>query len=160
MRKAWLWILVCLICLPVIAQPASEQERNKAIARSFFEEVLNQGRLDKYAESHASDFVAHAGDYKATLAEDIAEASEERAALPDVRVKVNEIVAERNLVVVYWAASGTNTHEGMGFPATGRKIHITGMTLFRFKAGKIAEEWNVMDMLSAMRQAGLLPSGQ
>jgi predicted ester cyclase len=34
------------------------------------------------------------------------------------------------------------------------------MTLFRFKAGKICEEWSVWDMLSVMRQAGLLPPAQ
>ena len=63
MRKASLWMFVFVICLPVIARQASEQERNKGVARSFFEDVLDQGRFDKYAESHASDFVAHAGDH-------------------------------------------------------------------------------------------------
>jgi steroid delta-isomerase-like uncharacterized protein len=163
MRKASLWIFICLTCLPALAQQLqqdAEKERNKAVARSFFEDVLDQGRFDKYAESHASDFVAHAGDHNATLDEDIAAARDERRALPDMHVKVNEIVADRDLVVVYWTASGTNTHEGMGFPATGRKISVPGMTLFRFKAGKINEEWSVFDMLSAMKQAGLLPAGQ
>ena len=73
-----------------------------------------------------------------------------------MRVKVNETVAERDLVAIFWTASGTNTGEGMGFPATGKRITVNGMTLFRFKAGKISEEWSVFDMLSAMRQAGLL----
>ena len=165
MRKASLWIFICLTCLPALAQQPQpdkdkEKERNKAVARSFFEDVLDHGRFDKYANSHASDFVAHAGDHNATLDEDIAAAREERRALPDMHVKVNEIVADRDLVVVYWTASGTNTHEAMGFPATGRKISIPGMTLFRFKAGKISEEWSVFDMLSAMQQAGLLPGRQ
>jgi steroid delta-isomerase-like uncharacterized protein len=162
MRQTSLWILICLICLPAFAQQSnskeSEQEKNKAVARSFFEDVLDQGRFDKYAQSHAPDFVAHAGDHDAPLAEDIAAAQEERKALPDMRVKVNEIVADRDLVAVYWTASGTNSHEGMGFPATGKKITIPGMTLFRFRAGKISEEWSVFDMLSIMRQAGLLPA--
>jgi predicted ester cyclase len=48
----------------------------------------------------------------------------------------------------------------MGFPATGKKIKVNGMTIFRFKAGKISEEWGVWDMLSAMRQAGLISSPQ
>jgi steroid delta-isomerase-like uncharacterized protein len=58
-------------------------------------------------------------------------------------------------VAVYWTASGTNTGAGLGFPATGKRIKIAGMTLFRFKAGKISEEWSAWDMLSVMRQAGL-----
>jgi predicted ester cyclase len=55
--------------------------------------------------------------------------------------------------------SGTNTQAGMGFPATGRKIESDGVTIFRFEDGKICEEWNVFDMLTVMRQAGLLPPG-
>ena len=155
MRNAWWCTFVYLICLPAIAQQSSEQEKNKAVARSFFEEVLDQGRFEKYAESHANDFVAHAGDHNAKLQEDIAAAKEERKALPDMHVKVNQMVAERDMVVVYWTAFGTNTGQGMGFPATGKRLTVPGMTLFRFKAGKIKEEWNVFDLGSAMQQAGL-----
>ena len=160
MRKALLWMFLFVLCMPIVAQQASEQERNKAIARSFFEEVLDQGRLDKYAESHANDFVAHTRTHDATLEEDSAAAKDERQAMPDMRVKINEILAERDLVAVYWTASGTNTQAGMGFPATGKKITLPGMTLFRFKAGKISEEWSVFNMLSAMEQAGLYPPKQ
>jgi steroid delta-isomerase-like uncharacterized protein len=101
--------------------------------------------------------VAHGENHEYTLEEDMAAAKEERKALPDMKVKVNQFLAERDLVAVYWTASGTNTQAGMGFPATGKKIKIDGMTIFRFKAGKICEEWSVWDMLSVMRQAGLLP---
>jgi steroid delta-isomerase-like uncharacterized protein len=158
MKKAFLLIVAVLVCLPAMAQQSSEQETNKVVAVSFFEQVLDQGRLDKYADSHVSDFVAHGADHDASLAEDMAAAREERKALPDMRVTVNQVVAERDLVSVFWTASGTNTGEGMGFPATGKRITVNGMTLFRFKAGKISEEWSVFDMLSAMRQAGLLPT--
>jgi steroid delta-isomerase-like uncharacterized protein len=160
MRKGSLLLLLFVICMPALAQQAGQPERNKQIARSFFEEVLDQGRFDKYADSHAKDFVAHAGDHDATLEEDIAAAKEERKALPDMRVRVNQIVAEGDLVAVYWTAYGTNTQAGMGFPATGKKIRVDGMTLFRFKAGRICEEWSVWDMLSVMRQAGLLSPPQ
>jgi steroid delta-isomerase-like uncharacterized protein len=80
--------------------------------------------------------------------------------MPDMRVTVNQMIAEKDLVAVYWTAVGTNTQAGMGFPATGRKIKIDGMTLFRFKFGSICEEWSVWDMLSGMRQAGLVGSSQ
>jgi steroid delta-isomerase-like uncharacterized protein len=160
MRKDLFLLFVFATCISALAQQAGEQERNKQMARSFFEEVLGQGHLDRYADSHAKDFVAHAEDHDATLEEDIAAAKEERKALPDMKIRVNQILAERDLVAVYWTASGTNTQAGMGFPATGRKITSDGMTLFRFNAGKICEEWSVWDMLSVMRQAGLYPPRQ
>jgi steroid delta-isomerase-like uncharacterized protein len=154
MRKLSFVLLLFAIGVPVMAQQAREEERNKQTARSFFE-VLDQGRLDKYAESHAKDFVAHGRDHDGTLEEDLAAAKEERKALPDMRMRVNQILAERDLVAVHWTASGTNTQAGMGFPATGKTIKIDGMTLFRFRDGKICEEWSAWDMLSVLRQAGL-----
>jgi steroid delta-isomerase-like uncharacterized protein len=160
MRRSSFLLLLFVFCVPAKAQQTRVQERNKGVARSFFEDVLGQGHLDKYAESHAMDFVAHGENHEYTLEEDIAAAKEERKALPDMKVKVNQILAEQDLVAVYWTASGTNTQAGMGFPATGKKIKIDGMTIFRFKAGKICEEWSVWDMLSVMRQAGLLPPPQ
>jgi steroid delta-isomerase-like uncharacterized protein len=160
MRKSSFLLMLFLICVPAKAQQTRVQERNKEVARSFFEEVLGQGHLDKYAESHAKDFVAHGENHEYTLEEDMAAAKEERKALPDMKVKVNQILAEQDMVAVYWTSSGTNTQAGMGFPATGKKIKIDGMTIFRFKAGKICEEWSVWDMLSVMRQAGLLPPSQ
>jgi steroid delta-isomerase-like uncharacterized protein len=156
MRKLLILVVTLLTYGTLMGQQPSVQESNKAVARTFFEQVLSQGQLDHYADSHATNFVAHGDGHDYTLAEDMAAAKDERSALPDMRVKVNEVVAERDLVSVFWTASGTNTHEGMGFPATGKRITVNGMTLFRFQNGKIVEEWSVFDMLSAMRQAGLL----
>jgi len=156
MRKLVISFMAVLTCMTSAAQQSGVQETNKAVARAFFEQVLGQGQLDHYPDSHAAGFVAHGASHDYTLAEDMAAAKEERAAMPDMRVKVNELVAERDLVSVFWTAFGTNTGKGMGFPATGKRITVDGMTLFRFRDGKIVEEWSVYDMLSVMRQAGLL----
>ena len=157
MRKGPLLLLLFAISLPGLAQSASQRERNKAVAQSFFEEVLSQGRLDKYGEFHSKDFVGHSGDRTFTLEEDLAYARGERKALPDMSFRVNRMIAEGDLVAVHITVSGTNTQAGMGFPATGKKIESDGVTIFRFKDGKICEEWGVFDMLTVMRQAGLLP---
>ena len=155
MRALSLFI-VCVVCVPTaIAGNKKEEKRNTAVARSFFEEVLDKGRFDMYAGSHATNFVAHGSSRDFTLAEDMGLAKEERKALPDMHIVVNQTVAERDMVAVYWRASGTNTQEGMGFPATGKKVSVPGMTLFRFRDGKISEEWSVYDMLSVLKQLGL-----
>jgi len=130
-----------VICVPRRAGDQSTRKKQGS-ARNFFEEVLGQGHLDKYAEHHAKDFVAHGENHEYTLT---LQGRSQRGtqALPDMKVEVNQILAERDLVAVYWIASGTNTQAGMGFPATGKKIKVDGMTIFRFKAGKICEEWSV-----------------
>src|ERR1044071_10419255 len=95
--------------------PAHDVElRNKAVARSFFEDVLDTGKLEDYAKSHAPDFVAHADGRLASLEEDMAAAREQRKALPDMRVKVNHIVAQGDMVAGYWTATGTINPRGAG----------------------------------------------
>jgi len=158
-------LLVVAMTLPSQAQSASEREKNKTATRTFFEEVLSKGKLEKYSESHAADFVAHSAERDYTLAEDLAMAREERAALPDMQFAINHMVAEGDLVVVHWTVWGTNTQPGMGLPATGKPVKTSGMTLFRFRAGKISDEWNAWSMLSVLKQVGLLcppngPAGQ
>ena len=158
MKGLCVFLVFFMAAATMHAQTLTTQERNKQVSRDFFEVVLDQGRLDRYAESHAADFVAHGSNHDATLAEDMAAARDERKALPDMRMKVNRLVAEGDLVAVHWTASGTNTGEGMGFPATGKKITTDGITIFRFVDGKIKEEWSAWDMLSVMQQAGLYPA--
>jgi steroid delta-isomerase-like uncharacterized protein len=151
-----LLVLSVVFCAPVAAKDV--EARNKAVARSFFEDVLDTGKLEYYSKSHASDFVAHADGRLASLEEDMAAAREQRKAVPDMRVKVNHIVAEGDLVSVYWTASGTNTAAGWGIPATGKSISVNGMTLFRFARGLIQEEWSVFNEYSIMKQLGLVPT--
>jgi steroid delta-isomerase-like uncharacterized protein len=146
--------LTVMLSAPVTAKDV--EASNKAVARSFFEDVLDKGKLEDYAKSHAPDFVAHSEGRLASLEEDMTAAREQ--ALPDMRVKVNHIVAEGDLVSVYWTASGTNTAAGWGIPATGKSVSVNGMTLFRFERGLIQEEWSVFNMYSIMKQLGLLPS--
>ena len=153
-----LFLLLLAMAIPCLAQPASEQEKNKTVARLFFEKVISQGNLEKYSESHTTDFVAHGTDRDASLTEDLAAAREERLALPDMQIAVNRMVAEGDLVAVHWTAWGTNTQPGMGLPATGKKIKVSGITIFRFKAGRICEEWSAWNMLSVLKQAGLFPA--
>ena len=160
MRRGCFLSVLLVACSAALARPASEQDKNKETARTFFEEVLGQGHLERYAESHAKDFVAHGKDQDASLDEDMAAAKEERRIVPDLKVRVNQILAERDLVAVYWTAWGTNTQPGMGLPGTGKKISVDGMTIFRFKGGKISEEWNVWEWLSVLQQAGVLPASQ
>jgi steroid delta-isomerase-like uncharacterized protein len=149
-------LLLVAMTLPGQAQSTSDQEKNKAVARAFYEEVLSTGRLEKYSDFHTADFVAHGTERDFSLAEDLAMAREERKALPDMQFAINHIVAAGDLVVVHWTVWGTNTHPGMGLPATGKPVKTSGMTLFRFKAGKISEEWNAWSMLSVLKQVGLL----
>lgn len=138
--------------------PRAETERNKAVARQLFEQVFGpQWRIDLVDQIHTPDFVAHGTTRDATLEDDRRAVIGWKAAAPDMVAKVDGVVAEGDVVAVRWTASGTNTGAGNGLPATGKKVVAHGMTFFRFRDGRIAEEWSVIDMLSVLRQLGLIP---
>lgn len=135
---------------------ATEQEQNKTTARRVYEEGLSQGRFEV---PYTKDFIGHGGGAATfTHEQGMAEARGWRKAFPDLKVVVDLIVAEGDLVSVRWTARGTNTGSGNGIPATGKKVHTTGITMFRFADGAIAEEWTAGNSLSLMRQLGLLPA--
>jgi steroid delta-isomerase-like uncharacterized protein len=131
---------------------APEQEQNKAIARRVFEEIFNQGKFEVANQIYAPDFINHGLHRDASLAEDQAAAQWEKQALPDLRMSVQMMVAERDLVTVLWLARGTNTHAAGWLPATGAKVELRGVTIWRIASGKIHEEWSAFDMLRVVRQ--------
>lgn len=135
------------------AQPAlTQQEKNKAIAQRFFDEIFNQGKFQVFDELCAPDFVNHGLHRNSSLQEDQAAARREKQLLPDLHMTVNMMIAEGDLVTVLWTARGTNTGSAGAFPATRAKIELRGTTIWRITGGKIREEWSSFDMLRVVRQ--------
>ena len=81
-----------------------------------------------------------------------------RGACPDLTITLEDMVAEGDKVVARWTASGTNTGEMMGMPATGNAFEATGMNLFHMNGDKVAEAWTNFDDLGFMQQLGLVPT--
>ena len=135
---------------------SSLQEQNKALAKRAFEELLSGGQFDLAEQLYAKDFVNHGIRRDISLEEDQTALKGWHQAFPDVAIVPRKLIAENDLVVVYWVASGTNTGAGNGLPATGKKVEQSGITIWRIVNGKIKEEWSAFDQLSLMQQLGLL----
>jgi steroid delta-isomerase-like uncharacterized protein len=79
-----------------------------------------------------------------------------RTAFPDLRVKIEDIVAEGDLVAV--RASWTGTHQGpfppLSAEPTNRRAVLTGMVFWRVRDGQIVERWATLDRLGLMQQLG------
>ena len=137
---------------------SSLQEQNKAIAKRAFEEILSQGHFELAEQLYAKDFVNHGIHSNASLVEDQTALKGWHAAFPDVVIVPEKLIAEDDLVTIYWTARGTNTGIGNGLPATGKKAELAGITIWRIVDGKIKEEWSAFDQLSMMKQLGLIPA--
>ena len=159
MRKISLLLFVALAAVPAAlaadsAPPdrASQEAKNKAIAARVFEEIFNQGKFQVADEIYASDFVNHGLHKNFDLQADQAAVHAEKKAFPDLKMTVDVMVAEHDLVTVVWTFRGTNTAAGYGLPPTGAGIELRGITVWRIVDGKIREEWTSFDDMQAAQQ--------
>ena len=135
-------------------------EENKAIAARGFE-VYSTGNYDIIDEVMSSDFVG----YDPALPEPMrgpegvkAQAAGYRAAFSDLRLTVDQQIAEGEHVVTRWTARGTHDGELFGIPPTGKSVETTGISIARIVDGKVVEdrtEWNAFGL---MQQVGAIPA--
>ena len=150
-------VSACLLLLAGSLFSSPLQEQHKTVARRAFEEILSQGRFELAEQLYAKDFINHGIHSTANLEEDQAALKGWHQAFSDIVIVPEKLIAEGDLVTIYWVARGTNTGTGNGLPATGKKAELAGITIWRIIEGKIKEEWSAFDRLSMMQQLGLLP---
>jgi steroid delta-isomerase-like uncharacterized protein len=132
-------------------------EENTALVRSFYERVWNRGEVEAAADVFAPDYVRHdlrPGPAEPGQAGQARIAAEFRAAFPDLRMRVDLILAEGDLVAARWTTEGTNTGPWAGRAPTGRHARFSGVNIFRISDGRVVELWNHRDDLGLMQQLG------
>jgi hypothetical protein len=80
-------------------------------------------------------------------------------AFPDLQVTIEDLIAEDDKVVARNKVTGTHRGEYMGLPPTGKSITYNEIFVFRVVDGRIAETWGVVDVLSQLKQLGVVPAG-
>jgi len=131
-------------------------EENKTLVWRLFEEVINTGDLNRADALVDRDFVEHnpapgqgtgLDGFKLLMAM-------LRAAFPDLRITIDELVAEDDKVSVRLTARGTHEGTFAGVPATGNRVAWEGISMLRISEGRIAERWFHADTAGLMRQLG------
>ena len=80
-----------------------------------------------------------------------------RQSFPDVHWKLEDMVAEGNVVAVRWTLSGTHEGEFMGMPATGKHISTSVMNFYYFNnEDKIINDIAAEGMIGILRGIGML----
>lgn len=136
-------------------------EENKAIVRRWFEEVIDQGRVEVVDEIVTPDSVNHAA--APGRPQGIEGAKQvvgfTKRTQPDQQWTSQRIIAEGDYVVVHGVREGTwqaDSFRGVATP-TGKRVAVELVHIFRLEDGKIAEHWAVRDDLGMMQQLGALP---
>jgi len=133
---------------------------SKTIVKRLYGEVWNKRKLelvsDLFSPSHALRDNNSPGSsvgpeaYKMQVAMYV-------AAFPDLRITVEDTVAEKDKFVAAWTISGTHKGEIMGIRPTNRKISVEGITIHYLANGKIIDSSISWDALGLLRQLGVSP---
>jgi len=143
---------------------AGSPVENKALVMRIWEEVLNQGNLDRAEELFAENYVYHnaSGQDFEGIEEGVKIAvSAMRTSFPDLHYTVDDMIAEGDRVAHRWSATGTQSAEYLDIPPTQNLVYMTGIVISRIENGKVAEDWSCGDDLGVLQQlGGFLTSGR
>ena len=114
-------LLFCTLQSAAIAGPAE----NKIVASRVILEKMGQGRFEIQNELYGPGFVAHGFGRDYTLAEDEASGKHLRSAFPDLKVSVDRIIAEGDMVSLHWSAVGTTRPRSPASRARARQSSST-----------------------------------
>ena len=132
-------------------------EQNKAVILRAEAGVWNKGDLAAADATYAPDFVCHfvdgiewrgQGGIKAAVAS-------HRRSFPDWHERVDDMIAEGDRVAIRIHSTGTQLGAFNGIPATGKRVSIEEIHIFRLEHGKIAEQWGMPDVHGLLEQLGV-----
>ena len=123
-------------------------QENKEFIRKYFEVLSGKPKppelVDQYvAEQPLKDHIAM-----------------NEAAFPNYELRIEQMIAEGDLVSVIGRASGTHKGPFMSMPPTGKSWDVPLHITYRVKDGKIVELWLVLDTAAFMQQLGMIPSAE
>jgi steroid delta-isomerase-like uncharacterized protein len=147
---------------PTADCPTTTTEENKALVVRYFEEVYNQRNLDLVDELLSDDF----GRYNPARPhenipgndDDVERVRTWLTDFPDLKLTVDDIIAEGDRVAVRmtWAGTQQDPLDNWGSPATNRPTVWTATIFYRIECGQLRENWVTMDFLTQLRQLGII----
>jgi predicted ester cyclase len=132
----------------------------ETLARRYFNEVWNEGKVDVLDELLSPDYINHTpsagspppgpnGLKPIVLAI--------RRAFPDLHFDIEDVVVGPDEMAI--RTTMTETHEGdlFGIAPTHRRVTVMQIQIERVENGRIVEHCRVTDELTLMRQLGVIP---
>jgi steroid delta-isomerase-like uncharacterized protein len=122
------------------------RKENKAVVRRFLEELWNQSNFTVVDELLASDYDGHSSTVIRGAEGAMAFIPTLRAAFPDFQFRVLDQIAEGDRVATRWKLSGAHEGTFQGVPPSGKRVEMTGITIFRLADGKLIDGWTNEDV--------------
>jgi steroid delta-isomerase-like uncharacterized protein len=134
-------------------------DQNKSVIRRVFNELINAGNLTAADELLAADYVNHDLPAPAPGAAGFKQIIQMfRTAFPDIVITLDQVIAEGDRVATQGVFTGTHQGEFMGVPATGKRVAVKYIDIWRLEDGKGRENWVRLDIAGLMQQLGVMPA--
>jgi steroid delta-isomerase-like uncharacterized protein len=133
---------------------------SKAVQQRFIDEFQGKGDVAVAEELLADDFVDRCPfpGLPGTKEGVIQLFGMLRAAFPDLRADVHDMLVDGDKVVTRKTFHGTNQGDFMGMPATGKEAAWDVIDIVRHRDGQLVEHWNVVDVYGLLSQLGAIPT--
>ena len=133
-------------------------DANKEVIRRFYEEVINECRVELLSELVSGDYteVMDGQRYEVGLEGARAHALGVRETYPDLHLTIDRQIAEGEWVVSCITTSGTHLGEWLGIAPTGQKVTFTGVNVDRVVGGKLVEHGGAANMLGPLLEIGAI----
>jgi predicted ester cyclase len=134
----------------------------KQLHRRLLEEVYGKGNFDVFDEiCEPKSFRAHdpvTGD--SDLRQEKENARMYRTAFPDLKPTILASYVDGDTVVTQWRMTGTHSAKLMDVEPTNARCTVEGISIAKFRGGKLVEDFTQWDALGLFRQLGVAPSVQ
>jgi len=133
------------------------EKLNIATFRRVIDEGFNKGNMVALDDCFSPAYAEHQYDLPATLQGFKGSIMYLRNTFAPFSLKIEDLVADGDMVWARMSARGTHTQEFMGRTPTGRIFEVAVVDICRFENGKIVEHWGVPDRFAMISQLGMLP---
>lgn len=139
---------------------AQDTETNKEVVRRFIEEVLGKGNVDVMDETHHEQVMMNGPGRMADRESNKAANARFHEVMDDVSVTIDEMIAERDLVMGRFTIAATYAGGIDGVPETtiGKRVTWDGYFQYRLKDGRIIENFWLRNEPAYERSMGISPA--
>jgi len=131
---------------------------NKSLVKDYIELVLNAGDISLIPKYVSPDYVEIYNNKKYPVG--IEGAKDHiigvRNNYPDIKLSINQQIAEGEWVATCYTMSGTHSGSWMGIKPTGKEIMVTGVNIDKIVDGKIVEHGGAANMFEGLLDIGAI----